>query len=373
MKERNQYSEIEDFLANESFRLWVLSKKDLNAWEEWTLEQPKRAKLVEEARLWLLAMKVSDTCLSPEQVDAALQATWKKIELKEQEQEEKVEQKLIHLWNTTWFRSIAAILVFGLFSFYAYNHFLANDSHSLSHDEIVNAFDEDGLLEQINNSKTPQIITLSDGSSVLLQPKSKLSYPKIFTANERNVYLSGEAFFEISKNPKKPFFVHANEIITKVVGTSFRIKAYANESDVEVLVRTGKVKVNSEKGIRNSAQKEIVLLPNQALRFVRKNQVFNKITDITLDKSISSSVRSIEQLSFEFTDIPVSQIFKTIEQAYSVEIDFPEQQLKKCHLTTSLSDQPLPEKLKIICKSIGNNSSYTMNGNQITILSNGCN
>ncbi|MBA0883561.1 FecR family protein [Flavobacterium undicola] len=371
MKERNQYREIEDFLADESFRLWMRSKEDSNCWEEWTLEHPKRAKLVEEARLWLLAMKVPEHDLSQEQVDAALQSTWMKIE--KIEQESKMEQKLIQLWKTTWFRKIAAILVFGLLSFYVYDNYFVSKNNNSYYEQIVANTDDNGLLEQINNSNKPQIVTLSDGSSVLLQPKSKLSYPKVFMGNERNVYLSGEAFFEISKNPKKPFFVHANEIVTKVIGTSFRIKAYANQSDVEVLVRTGKVKVKSEKAIRNSSQEEIVLLPNQALRFVRKNQTFNKITDITLDKSLSSSIRSIEQLSFEFTDIPVAQIFKTIEQAYSVEIDFPKQVLEKCHLTTSLSDQPLPEKLKIICKSIGNNSSYTMNGNQITILSKGCN
>ena len=108
------------------------------------------------------------------------------------------------------------------------------------------------MVEQTNNSNMPQIITLSDGSSVLLQPNSKLSYPKIFIGNQRKVYLSGEAFFEISKNPKKPFFVYANEIVTKVVGTSFRIRAYSNQPNVEVLVRTGKVKVRSNELISNS-------------------------------------------------------------------------------------------------------------------------
>jgi hypothetical protein len=57
-------------------------------------------------------------------------------------------------------------------------------------------------------------------------------------------------------------------------------------------------------------------------------------------------------LGFEFTDIPVAQIFKTIEQAYLVNIDFPQAKLKDCYLTTSLNDQPLPEKLKIICRAL---------------------
>ena len=372
MQQRNNYTEIEDFLTDKSFRLWVRFKEDLHGWEEWTLEDPKRAKLVEEARLWLLAMKVPVIDLSPEEIQSALENTWKKIENNKENKMGIQKKPVVKLLNNQWFRRIAAVFVFGLLSGWIYNNYFASTNSSLIYNQLINK-NAEGLVEQTNNSDKPQIITLSDGSSVLLQPKSKLSYPKIFVGNQRKVYLSGEGFFEISKNPEKPFFVYANEIVTKVVGTSFRIKAYENQPNVEVLVHTGKVKVRSNELLANSIDDEMVLLPNQAVRFVRKNLIFKKITDITQDESLSHSVSNIEQLSFDFTDIPVAQIFKTIEQAYLVKINFPYEKLKNCYLTTSLVDQPLPEKLKIICKSIGNNTSYEMNGNQIIILSNGCN
>jgi transmembrane sensor len=371
MQERNNYTEIEDFLADESFQIWVRFKNDLQGWEEWTLENSKRAKLVEEARLWLLAMKVPETTISKATVQSALESTWVKIEKKEDDKK-RIQKPTTKLWNSHWFKGVAAVLLFGLLSGWFYNYpFFSSDSSHI-YNELISE-NKEGLVEQTNNSNMPQLLTLSDGSSVLLQPNSKLSYPKIFVGNERKVYLSGEAFFEISKNPKKPFFVFANEIVTKVVGTSFRISAYANQPNVEVLVRTGKVKVQSNESVANSNNDEIILLPNQALRFVRQNLTFNKITDITKDESLIQTTSNIEQLSFEFTDIPVNQIFKTIEQAYFVDIDFPKEKLKGCHLTTSLNDQPLPEKLKIICKSLGNNTSYEMNGNQIIITSDGCN
>lgn len=368
MQKRNNYIEVEDFLADQSFRLWILFKIDEQCWEEWTLESLQRAKLVEDARLLLLAMKVPNT-ISSSQVSTALQSTWSKIE--EKENLNKINKSYFSGNFKKYRLGIAAALFFAFLSVALHNQFDTNNT-IVTYKELIEDNNE-GLVEQTNNSSKPQIITLSDGSSVLLQPNSKLSYPKIFTGNERKVYLSGEGFFEISKNPKKPFLVYANEIITKVVGTSFRVRAYSDQPNVEVVVRTGKVRVISNELAANSKKEEVILLPNQALRFFRRDLSFNKITNITEDKTLVSSVGNIEQLSFEFTDIPVEQIFKTIEQAYLINIDFPAGKLKDCHLTTSLSDQPLSEKLKIICKSIGNGTSFEMNGNQVIIISEGCN
>jgi transmembrane sensor len=369
MEHRNYYIDIESFLADPSFQLWVRAQNDEQCWEEWTLENPKRAKLVEEARLWILAMKVSEESMNQETIESALESTWEKIEVKNKS----IHKPIIKLWNTNWFKGVAAILIFGLLSGLMYQKYFESDAYVLGYQDLIEE-NAGNLVEQTNNSNKPQIITLSDGSSILLQPNSKLSYPKTFAENERKVYLSGEGFFEISKNPKRPFYVYANEIVTKVVGTSFRIKAFSNEPNIEVLVRTGKVEVQSNSFAKNSKNQEVALLPNQAIRFTRKDLTFTKITDITQDKILSEDMKgTIEQLSFEFTDIPVYQIFKTIEQGYLVEIDFPEDKLKECYLTTSLSDQPLPEKLKIICVSIGNGTEYSMIGNHIIIKSNGCN
>jgi len=370
MQKRNKYTEIEDFLSDESFQSWILSKVDEDNWEEWTLESQQRAKLVEDARLLLLAMKVPDSGLSFSDVHNALQETWMKIENKEN-QIDLLKNNNLRFLRKYFLYGVAATLLFCVMSVWFFRNTITSTHEVVTYNELIDTNNE-GLVEQTNNSDKPQIITLSDGSSVLLQPNSKLSYPKIFTGNERKVYLSGEGFFEISKNPKKPFYVYANEIVTKVVGTSFRVKAYSDQPNVEVLVRTGKVKVKSNELVSSSEQ-EVVLLPNQALRFVRSDLVFKKITNITEDEVLVKSVGNIEQLSFEFNDIPVSQIFETIEQAYLIDIDYPKEKLKDCHLTTSLSDQPLTEKLKIVCRSIGTNTSFEMNGNQISITSEGCN
>jgi transmembrane sensor len=368
MQKRHYYTQVGDFLADRSFQLWILSGTDEQGWEEWTLENQDRAKLVEKARLLMLAMKVNQDTLSKDEIRSALESTWGLIKQKEDINHFKSKKSLRKKYSMT----AAASVLFCFLSVWLYNSSVIQTDGSVTYNKLIKTTEE-GLVEQTNNSDKPQIIVLSDGSSILLQPKSKLSYPKIFTGNVRKVYLSGEGFFEISKNPHKPFLVYANEIITKVVGTSFRVKAFSDQPNVEVLVRTGKVKVISNESISNSTKEQVVLLPNQALRFVRREQSFSKITDITGDKKLTESRGSIEQLSFEFTDIPVTQIFKTIEQAYLVDIDFPENKLKDCYLTSSLTDQPLSEKLRIICKSIGNDTNFEMNGGQIVINSEGCN
>ncbi|MBK0369122.1 FecR family protein [Flavobacterium agrisoli] len=371
MQNRNQYTQVEDFLDDKSFRQWILHNTNSENWERWTVEHPERAKLVEEARICILAMKVDQTPVLQSTVSSALQQTWNRIATKEATLHH-TENTRIKIWNAPWFKNTAALFLILLSIAWGFKHFVYTTESETVYEELIIENNE-GLVEQTNNSKNPQIITLSDGSSVLLQPESKISYPKIFSTTERKVYLSGEAFFEISKNKKKPFYVFANEVITKVVGTSFRICAFENQPNVEVIVRTGKVKVTSNNENSKTNKEEVTLLPNEAIRFVRQTAKFDKITDITKDVILKQATKNIEQLSFEFTDIPVNQIFKTIEQAYQVEIDFPKEALKNCHLTTSLSDQPLPEKLKIICKSLGNNTTYEMNGNVIIISSEGCN
>jgi len=364
---RNQYNTIEDFLADESFQHWVRSQDNTHGWEEWTVEHPQRAKLVQQARLLVLAMRVSEAGVPQEETQASLQTTWEKIR-----HAEAIHTPKIRFWNNGWWQGVAAVLVLGIALGWLYKSQTSSSKTSISYTELIKE-NPNGLIEQANNTDKPQLITLSDGSSVLLQPNSKLSYSKSFDPTERKVYLSGEAFFEISKNPHRPFFVFANEVVTKVIGTSFRVRAYADQPNVEVVVRTGKVSVSSNRQVATAKEQGVLLLPNQAVRFVRQSFAFEKITDLTASESIAQTQIAIEQLSFEFIDIPVAQILQIIEQAYLVEVDFPKEQLKDCYLTTSLSDQPLPEKLKIICESLGNNSRYEMNGNHIVIISNGCN
>src|SRR5690606_37260897 len=77
--------------------------------------------------------------------------------------------------------------------------------------------------EVVNTERPFKYVQLPDGSSVVLHRNSTLKYPQTFDSTKREVYLIGEAFFEITKNAEQPFFVYAGEVIAKVHGTSFSV------------------------------------------------------------------------------------------------------------------------------------------------------
>ncbi len=249
--------------------------------------------------------------------------------------------------------------------------FLSNNNpKKISYTELVATAEKQiKLIEKINNSNTPMSLKLEDGSVITLAKNAKLSYPKHFEPNKRQVFLSGEAFFDISKNPKKPFFVYSNEVITKVLGTSFTIQAFEDAPEVIVSVKTGRVSVFHQNKIALSdpEEKALIITPNQQIVFSRKAE--------SLTKSLVESPLLIKDLSQlpeqSFEDKPVSEVLKAIEQAYGVHIIYDADQLSNCIITTTLANESLYNKLDIMCKTIG--ASYKIVDAQIVIQSMGCN
>lgn len=355
MENKKIYRCLFDLLEDESFKDWIINKNEDSSWEEFAIESFTNAKLVENAKALLLGFYLLEEKISDSEIENQL------LILKSQ-------QTAFKRINYKNYKIYLTGLIIGLiFSIYYFNF-----SNRINGDLPKINFAPKGLIEQVNNSDSPKLITLSDGSSVLLQPKSSLSYSKDFDISKREVFLKGEAFFEVSKNPKKPFLVFSNEIITQVYGTSFRVIAFDELEDVKVIVKTGKVKVRNANEKNTGKLSEITLLPNQAARYIKIDKSFQKVPQIALNKNIETSLTSIEKLSFEFEDTPIKQVFSTIQEVYNLRIEYPSELLSECFVTTSLNDVPLPEKLKILCFSIGENSNYEILGDKIIITSDGC-
>lgn len=225
------------------------------------------------------------------------------------------------------------------------------------------------LEEVVNTTAQPRLVNLPDGSTITLEKDSRVSFAKSFTGKNREVYLTGAAFFDVTKNPDKPFLVYSNELVTKVLGTSFRIQAFEKDDNVVVSVKTGRVSVYPKNSPKNADPETagMLLTPNQEVRFARTEERFNR----TLIEKPTVLLTKEELQEYSFDNAPVSRIFAALEKAYSVDIVFDEEVMAHCRLTTSLSAETLFDKLEVICEGIGAN--YKVVDAQVVVSGRGCN
>ncbi|HMI66557.1 MAG TPA: FecR family protein [Cyclobacteriaceae bacterium] len=219
-----------------------------------------------------------------------------------------------------------------------------------------------------NTGRAQQLISLPDSSKVRLEPHSTLEFSASFPESVREVFLEGEAFFDVSPDADRPFLVYTNKVITKVVGTSFRVKAFRDDRKVTIAVRTGKVSVyaSPENGKENAIPDEIILTPNQQLIYDRdKKKISRMIVDAP---QVILPAEKVKRMRFE--GAPVSEIFEAIEKVYGLDIVFDKARFSSCTLTTSISDGGLYNRLDIICAAI--NATYTLKENQIVVEGAGC-
>ena len=219
-----------------------------------------------------------------------------------------------------------------------------------------------------NTGSVAQVIFLPDGSQVKLEPHSMLEFSASFLESRREVFLDGDAFFEVSHDVDRPFLVYANKVITKVLGTSFRVKAFREERNVTIAVKTGKVSVytSQENEKENAKIDEIILTPNQQIVYDMDQKKVSRM--IVQTPQIILPAENVKRMRFEAA--PVSEIFKAIEKVYGLDIVFDETKFSSCTLTTSISDGGLFNRLDIICAAIG--ATYTMKENQIVVEGSGC-
>jgi len=219
-----------------------------------------------------------------------------------------------------------------------------------------------------NLTKKVRQIALVDGSRVSLFPGSVLGVDNNFDENERKVTLAGRASFEVSRNESKPFYVVTDEVVTKVLGTSFTIDAYPEAEEISVEVSSGAVSVYSNFGesVYEPTGSGVILTPNQQAVYNKNDKrVFR-----TLVKEPRIIISKDEVNKIRFEGEAVSEIFRTLEKMYGVEIEFDEQIFSTCSLTTAVSHGDLYEKIDIICEITG--AQYSVEGTRIVITGEGC-
>ncbi len=349
MKNYTNYNS-EDFVQDPYFRRWALGKlpPDDGFWPTWQAAHPEQYESIDQARNLVIAFQCDDMPTNPEEIRAAIESILDDSKMSP-----------LRIFYHTWAWKIAAtlLIVSGLGMW-----FLSRDSN------IVTSQTSDAKVE-INNSGKPRTFRLSDGSMVTLSPKSELRIDRNFGKSRREVSLTGEAFFHVTRNTEKPFYVYTGDVVTKVLGTSFRIKAFSSDENVSVAVHTGKVTVfkqNSGDYVEHALSEEIILVPNQQAVYQKTGERLIKTlveNPLVLDTEEGGEV-------FDFAETPIPQVLYKLEKAYGVKMVFDEVLLQDYNFTARLTNEPLFEKLNLVCETI--QARYEVLDGQVVIYAQKC-
>lgn len=206
------------------------------------------------------------------------------------------------------------------------------------------------------NNESKQVI-LPDGSIVWLKSNSIIRFKKE-EDKQRTVDLNGEAFFEVVKNPNKPFIIHTENSITKVLGTSFNLIAYKDAKSVKLSVATGRVSFTSSK----SKQEQIVVANESALIDEQGNN--NKLNQFNKNETIWKDRKIV------FDDQALKEVFAAIEHYFEVRISISDPNINNCHFTGEFNNPSIKDVMDVICKTM--QFSYEQKQGNIIVKGKGC-
>lgn len=370
-----EFSTLEDFVFNTSFREWLLDNNSVHKlyWEKWIKEHPDKVQLLNYAKGIVYALTVKHRQLSETEIEDEIRGIMQKTSANTTASEMKSDSSPANRQLEPFFKKLAiaaavtAVTVLSVFYLGLRNR-KENIKAGVYKQSVTSTASN---IEEENNSNSVRLVKLPDGSELQLYPQSKLVYSPDSFSKKRDVQLTGEAFVDVKKNTSIPFVVYTKDLVLKVLGTSFIVKAYPFEEKATVSVRTGKVSVYRKENFSNKTALAntldgLILIPNQQVIYdVPKNQLRKTI----IDKPVVLSAELPQ--TFIFNSTPLKEVFKTMQNAYGITIIYDESVINSCSLSASMGDESFYQKLELICKAV--NASYESIDGMIYIWSAGCN
>lgn len=212
-------------------------------------------------------------------------------------------------------------------------YFFIRESPVITEDEIV-----------FNTIEVPlgmrSSVTLPDGTSVCLNAGSSLKYPVPFGRNDRQVELSGEAYFDVQENKSKPFIVSTSNLNIKVLGTSFNCCAYREGDNIETALVEGKVEICGKDG-----KNILVMKPGELATFYKENNSLD-IKETNLDKYIAWKSGKLL-----FRDDPMEKVLEKLGRWYNVEFQVDNKEILEYIYSATFTGESLDQMLKMFSLS----------------------
>ena len=234
------------------------------------------------------------------------------------------------LW--TIFQRVAAILILPLL---VYSGYLTIQNQDRNHPQ-------EQVMMQTISSRQGMVtqFALSDGTKVWLNSGSKLQFPNLFNNSKREVMLKGEAFFEVTKNEKQPFRVNANELKVEVLGTSFNVVSFDDDTQSEVVLVTGKVSLSSENG--QIVKEYGNIIPGQRAIYQKEEQ--KVITEeVDVEKYIAWRDGNLI-----FRDDSMEDVVKKLSRWFNVEITIKDPEINNYIYKATFRNENLVQVLNLL-------------------------
>jgi transmembrane sensor len=254
-----------------------------------------------------------------------------------------------------WMR-VAAILVAGLLlSVYAVTFISEREEGEPAGTESAESVMQEIKTDRANQSE----MTFTDGTVVRLNAASLIRFPKQFDSDVRNLYLEGEAWFDVRHNPDVEFIVETPDATVRVLGTEFNVRAYSDEAEVEVVVADGVVALQSASGISDDGSSKVLLSKGEMSR-VKPGQAPAPAQQVDIDNYMSWL-----KGKFIFDEKPFGSVLSEWERRFDLDFEVENESLLATPFTGEFHYETFDEMLRLT--SITLDFNYSRNNNTIII------